>query len=244
MVTGASGGIGREIARQFAEAGGNLIIHYNTQRSAAEQTRQLLKGDSHTVLQGDLASAASVATMVDRALEQSSPIDILVNNAGIYIDHDITSASYLDWQSAWKDTVAINLFGVANLSYCVAQHMMSRKSGSIVNVSSRAAARGEPGAPGYAASKAGLNAMSTSLARSLAPHGIAVHTVAPGFVATGMGADALAGSAGDAIRQQSPLGRVAQANEVARTVLFLASKQSEFLTGGIVDINGASYCRP
>lgn len=244
LVTGASGGIGREIARQFADAGANLALHYHTQRDAAEQTRAQLKPGAHVLAQADVTSAASIATMVDEVVEQFKRIDILINNAGIYIDHDIQAVSYQTWQDALETTFAVNLFGVANLSYCVARHMMSRRAGSIVNVSSRAAARGEPGAPGYAASKAALNALSGSLAQSLASHGIAVHTVAPGFVDAGMGSDALIGPQGDAIRQQSPLGRVARADEVARAVLFLASRESEFLTGGIVDINGASYSRP
>jgi NAD(P)-dependent dehydrogenase (short-subunit alcohol dehydrogenase family) len=117
------------------------------------------------------------------------------------------------------------------------------RAGRIVNVSSRGAFRGEPDHPAYGASKAGLNSMSQSLAQHLAPHGITVAAVAPGFVETDMAAPLLAGPEGDAIRGQSPLGRVATADEVADVVAFLASDRAVITTGAIVDANGASYLR-
>jgi NAD(P)-dependent dehydrogenase (short-subunit alcohol dehydrogenase family) len=129
------------------------------------------------------------------------------------------------------------------MSFCIIQHMKERGGGKIVNVSSRGAFRGEPDAPAYGASKAGLNAMSQSLAKALAPHNIFVYVVAPGFVETDMAAPALSGPKGNAIRQQSPLGRVALPEEVAQAVTFLASEGTDYLTGCIVDINGASYLR-
>jgi NAD(P)-dependent dehydrogenase (short-subunit alcohol dehydrogenase family) len=135
-----------------------------------------------------------------------------------------------------------NLIGAANAAFCAAQHMMRHGGGRIVNVSSRGAFRGEPDSPAYGASKAGVNAMSQSLAKALAPHNIIVTAVAPGWVETDMATDHLA-ERGDEMRQQSPLGRIAQPREVAYTILFLASEGAEFLTGAIVDINGASYLR-
>jgi NAD(P)-dependent dehydrogenase (short-subunit alcohol dehydrogenase family) len=121
--------------------------------------------------------------------------------------------------------------------------MAERGGGRIVNVSSRGAFRGEPRAPAYGAAKAGLNAMGGSLAVALAPLNIFVGTVAPGFVATDMVAETLAGPEGDAIRQQVPLGRVAQPEEIAHAVLFIPSPGAEFTTGAIIDVNGASYLR-
>ena len=121
--------------------------------------------------------------------------------------------------------------------------MMQRNRGKIVNISSRGAFRGEPEAPAYGASKAGLNSFSQSMAQSLAPHNIFVYVVAPGFVQTEMVAELLSGPDGEAIRKQSPLGRVANTDEVANTVLFLASEGTDYLTGCIVDVNGASYLR-
>jgi 3-oxoacyl-[acyl-carrier protein] reductase len=121
--------------------------------------------------------------------------------------------------------------------------MIEQGGGKIVNISSRAAFRGEPTAPAYGASKAALNAMSQSLAQALAPHNVFVYVVAPGFVDTERVAWKVHGGDGEAIRRQSPLNRVATPDEVARTVLFLASEGTDFLTGGIVDVNGASYLR-
>ena len=121
--------------------------------------------------------------------------------------------------------------------------MKEHNGGRIVNVSSRGAFRGEPDAPAYGASKAGLNALGQSLAKALGGEGIFVFTVAPGFVETKMAQPGLSGPKGDFIRNESPLGRVAKPEEVARTVAFLAADGSEFLTGCVVDVNGASYLR-
>jgi 3-oxoacyl-[acyl-carrier protein] reductase len=121
--------------------------------------------------------------------------------------------------------------------------MMGRGGGRVVNVSSRGAFRGEPEAPAYGASKAALNAMSQSMAQALAPHGVFFYVVAPGFVETDMAAPLLSSTVGDSIRAQSPLRRVAEPEEVARTVVFLASEAPDFMTGAIVDLNGASYLR-
>jgi NAD(P)-dependent dehydrogenase (short-subunit alcohol dehydrogenase family) len=121
--------------------------------------------------------------------------------------------------------------------------MITAGGGRIINVSSRGAFRGEPGQPAYGASKAGLNAFGQSLALALAPHGIAVATVAPGFVETDMAAGHLTGPPGDAIRAQSPFGRVAQPREIAAAVLYLAAPEAEWASGTILDLNGASYLR-
>ena len=170
-------------------------------------------------------------------------LDAVVNNAGVFSGHPPATTSYDAWQSAWQQTLAINLVGPANVCWAAAQHMQKNGGGRIVNVSSRGAFRGEPEAPAYGASKAGLNALTQSLAIALAPHAIYVAAVAPGFVETDMATASLKGEGGDAIRAQSPLGRVARPEEVAAAVLFLASTGAEFSTGAIVDVNGASYLR-
>src|SRR6185503_8446343 len=141
---------------------------------------------------------------------------------------------YEDWQSAWRRTLDANLIGAANVTFCAARRMIEQGSGRIVSISSRGAFRGEPTAPAYGASKAALNAMSQSLAQALAPHNVFVYVVAPGFVDTERVAWKVHGEDGEAIRRQSPLNRVATPDEVARTVLFLASEGTDFLTGGIV----------
>jgi len=243
LVTGASRGIGREIARQFAECDAQVIVHFNSNRAAAEETRQILAGESHLIVQADMQDSEQIAAMVETAVTHYGRLDILINNAGIYEDHPLASSSYTTWQDAWRRIIDTNLIGVANLCWCVAQQMIQQGHGRIVNVSSRGAFRGEPTAPAYGASKAGLNALSQSLAKYLAPYNIFVGVVAPGFVKTDMAQDDLAGESGIAIRSQSPLNRVATPAEVAYPVLFLASEGAEWLTGAVLDANGASYLR-
>lgn len=243
LVTGASRGIGRAIARMFAEHGAGVIVHYGSDRLAAEETLASLRPGPHHLLQADLRDPAALKAMVEQAIEGMGRIHVLVNNAGVFEDHPPLEVDYEQWQARWQQTLAINLLGPANLCYCLAHHMRDHGGGRIVNVSSRGAFRGEPDAPAYGASKAALNAMGQSLAKALGPAGIRVFTVAPGFVETDMAAEILAGPRGEFIRNESPLGRVARPDEVAWTVLFLAAPGSEFLTGCIVDLNGASYLR-
>ena len=243
LVTGGSRGIGREIAKLFAANGARVAVHYNRNEAAAQETLAMLSGANHVLVQADMGDAEAVRAMIDSAVEKLGKLDILVNNAGIYEEHPIAEIDYQAWQAVWMQTLQTNLIGAANASFCAAHHMMQQGGGRIVNVSSRGAFRGEPTAPAYGASKAGMNAMGQSLAQALAPHGIFVATVAPGFVATDMAADILDSERGDGIRAQSPLGRVAKPEEVAYTVLFLAAEQTAFLTGCIVDVNGASYLR-
>jgi 3-oxoacyl-[acyl-carrier protein] reductase len=243
LITGASRGIGRECAKQFAERGARVAVHYNRNRQAAETTLASLAGDGHIIVQADMGDPSAVKNMVDTVAGQMGGLDILVNNAAVYEEHPITEVDYEAWQKTWQWILGANLIGPANACHCAVQHMIKRGGGRIVNVSSRGAFRGEPDAPAYGASKGGLNSMSQSLARALAPHNIFVGVVAPGWVETEMAAPWLNTPEGDAIRNQSPLGRVARAEEVAYAVLFLASAGAEFTTGTIIDVNGASYLR-
>ncbi len=243
LVTGASRGIGRAIARQFAKRGARVAVHYREGRDAAEETLAVLPGGPHSIVQADVADAGAVERMVEAVVTGLGRIDILVNNAGIYEAHPPADVSYDDWQRRWRRTLDTNLLGAANAAWCAARHMIRQGGGRIVNVSSRGAFRGEPDAPAYGASKAGMNAMSQSLALALAPHGIFVGAVAPGFVTTDRVAWRLDGPEGEDIRRQSPLGRVATPDEVAYAVAFLASEGAEFTTGTIIDVNGASYLR-
>jgi NAD(P)-dependent dehydrogenase (short-subunit alcohol dehydrogenase family) len=243
LVTGASRGIGRAVARAFAERGARVAVHYHRRRDAAAETLKSLPGGPHAVMQADLADAAAIPPMIEAVVRELGRLDVVVNNAGIYEAHPILEVDYAAWREAWQRTLETNLVGPANVMYCAARHMAAHGGGRIVNISSRGAFRGEPRMPAYGASKAGLNAMSQSLAQALAPHGVYVYVVAPGWVETDMAANALAGPEGDAIRAQSPLNRAAQPEEIAHAVVFLASPGAEYLTGAILDANGASYLR-
>jgi NAD(P)-dependent dehydrogenase (short-subunit alcohol dehydrogenase family) len=243
LVTGASRGIGRAAAEMFAACGARVGVHYGSRADAAEATLEALEGEGHAAFRVDLRDAEAVQSLVGEVVEGMGRLDVLVNNAGTFEHHEIPGCSFETWRDVWRRTLQINLLAPADLCFFAARHMAAQGGGRIVNVSSRGAFRGEPRAPAYGASKAGLNAMGQSLAQALAGHGVYVFTVAPGFVETDMAAQTLAGPEGDGIRKQSPLGRVARPEEVARAIVFLASPGSEFLTGGIVDVNGASYLR-
>jgi len=243
LITGGSRGIGQAIAIAFAERGAKIALTYNSNEAAADETLQQLPGGDHIAIKADVKNPEKVRKLINQVVKKYDRLDIVVNNAGVHHIHPIDKVSYQEWQDNWELTLATNLIGPANVCYCAAQYMILQGSGRIVNVSSRGAFRGEPDQPAYGASKAGLNSMSQSLAQSLAPHNIFVGVVAPGFVETELSKDILEGPNGDAIRKQSPLKRVAKPEEVARAVLFLASEGSEFMTGAILDVNGASYLR-
>jgi NAD(P)-dependent dehydrogenase (short-subunit alcohol dehydrogenase family) len=243
LVTGASRGIGAAVARAFAAAGDRVAVHYGRNRGKADEVVASLPGEGHVVAGADLADPEQVREMVDGAARALGGIDVLVNNAGLYERHAVAETTYEEWQAAWRRTLDVNLVGVANTTWCALRHMPESGGGRIVNVGSRGAIRGEPEHSAYGAAKAGLTAFGQSLARELGPRGIAVLTVAPGFVETDMAAPYLEGPEGDAIRAQSPLGRVATPDEIAAAVLFLASPEAQMASGAVLDVNGASYLR-
>ena len=242
LITGASRGIGRATALAFAAQGDHVAVHHRDSAGRAAEVLAELPGDGHLAVQADLTDPAGVRRMVDEAAAGLGGLDVLVNNAGIYVTHPMTEVSYEDWQAAWQQTLAVNLIGPANVTWCAVQHMIPRGRGRIINVSSRGAFRGEPGQPAYGASKGGLNSFGQSLALALGSHGIAVSTVAPGFVDTEMAAERVHGPDGAEVRSQSPFGRIAQPGEIAAAVLYLS--EAEWASGTIVDLNGASYLRP
>ena len=198
-----------------------------------------MDGHGHIMIQADLSNPSAIEQVWQEA-SALQRIDAIVNNAGIFPNHPPLTTDYADWTAAWQRTLAINLTGPAHLSYFAARTMVEQGGGRIVNVSSRAAFRGEPTAPAYAASKAGLNALSQSLAKALAPKGIYVFVVAPGWVST----QRVALSVQDkAVLADQPLGRVATPDEVAQVVTYCALDAPASLTGAILDVNGASYLR-
>lgn len=244
LVTGASGGIGRAVCRRLSRDGARIVAHYHSNRDGAEAALEELSGRGHGLVKADLTDPAQVEAMVDEAAEKAGRLDLLVNNAGIFELHPPLETDYQEWQDHWRRTVGTNLLGPANAAWCAARVMVRQGTGGrIVNIGSRGAFRGEPQAPAYGASKAALHALSQSLALALAPQGISVFAVAPGFVETAMARPYLTGEMADAIRNQSPLGRVATADDVAYWVACLAAPDAAFATGAIIDVNGASYLR-
>ncbi len=243
LVTGASRGIGRAVALAFSQKGARVAVHYNRNKQAADETLNSLTGGPHMLIRADVAEPDANRTMIEDVVGAMGRIDILVNNAGIYEEHPPNQVSFEEWRDSWRRIIDTNLMGPANLSYCAARHMVAQGGGRIINITSRGAFRGEPEAPAYGASKAGQNALSQSMAKALAPDKVFVYAVAPGWVDTDMAEEFLAGPQGDSIRGQSPLGRVASPEEIATAVVLLASKGTDFMTGCILDVNGASYLR-
>ncbi|MGV9300338.1 MULTISPECIES: SDR family NAD(P)-dependent oxidoreductase [Amycolatopsis] len=244
LVTGASRGIGRAIAVAFATRGDRIAVHCGSNREAARETLEALPGSGHVLVSGDLGNPDAAQWIADVAEEQLGGVDVLVNNAAVGTTPatrtPIGEMSYPDWQEAWRRTLDVNLLGAANVSFHVARHLMARGvPGRIVNIGSRGAFRGEPEYLAYGASKAALHSFGQSLAVQLAPHGISVTSVAPGFTATERVADRVT----DQVREQSPFGRVAEPEEIAEAVVFLASSETPWASGSILDMNGASHLR-
>ena len=231
LVTGTRRGIGAAILEALAARGSRIIGHG--------------RSDSPTALGEDLQDPAAADRLWDRALDRlDGRIDVLINNAGVAEPIAVDAPPEV-WRAAWARTMQINLQAAADLSRRAVLHWQGRGSGGrLVNVASRAAYRGDsPEHWHYAASKAGMVAMTKSIARGYAREGILAFAVCPGFTMTGMAKDYLAGRGGAALLADIPLGRVAEPEEVARVCAFLALEAPASMTGAVVDINGASYVR-
>ena len=235
LITGSTGGIGKALCHSFAKANAKVILHFNKQKDAAKNLINSLPGDGHSLIQADLSNSNEIKDMVDSI----SDFDIVINNAALVEQVDMNEMSYNDWIHYWRKTLEVNLLGPADLTFLCANRMKMNGGGKFINISSRGAFRGEPKAPAYGSSKSALNSFGQSMALALAKDKIFFYTIAPGFVETDRVKDII----NDEIRAQSPLNRVAKPEEVAQTALWLASNGNDFLTGSIIDVNGASYFR-
>jgi 3-oxoacyl-[acyl-carrier protein] reductase len=224
LLTGATRGIGAAIAHRFG----------------SEDVKLIGTGSAD----GDLADPSTPAKLWSNAIDQlDGRIDVLINNAGVFeaTPIDLPDA---EWSAAWNRTMQINLTASAELCRSAVQHFLTREGGRIVNVASRAAYRGDsPAHWHYAASKAGMVAMTKTIARGYAPHNILAFAICPGFTMTGMAEDYLSSRGGDKLLADIPLGRVADPAEVAEIVAFTALTAPPSMTGAVLDVNGASYVR-
>jgi 3-oxoacyl-[acyl-carrier protein] reductase len=243
LITGASRGIGRATAIAFAEKGAIVGINYISNDSAANETLAMLGNKGHVMLKQDISSSEGAKKLIDDFVCKFGTIDILVNNAGILIKHEIDKIDYEGWLNSWNEIINTNLIASANICFCASQIMIRKGGGRIINVSSRGAFRGEPDMPAYGASKAALNSLSQSLAKKLAKYKIYVGVVAPGFVETDMGLNNISEAEKISHINENPFRRMATPEEVAHSILFLASEGAEYNTGAILDINGGSYLR-
>jgi 3-oxoacyl-[acyl-carrier protein] reductase len=232
LVTGASGGIGREIAKALASHGARVALS-GTRVSVLEETQQQMVGTDHPILPCNLSDLAAVDQLVPSAEAALGGIDILVNNAGITRDNLFMRMK----DAEWDEVLAVNLTSAFHLMRAVLKGMMKQRYGRIIGITSVVGVVGNPGQANYAASKAGLIGMSKSLAYEVASRNITVNTVAPGFISSAM-TDELNDKQREAILSKVPANRLGSAEEVAATVVFLASAESGYVTGHTLNVNG------
>ncbi|OBZ34143.1 3-oxoacyl-[acyl-carrier-protein] reductase [Megasphaera sp. DISK 18] len=235
IVTGGSRGIGRAAALTLAEAGADVAVIYAGNTAAAEETVCLIeeKGRKGLAIQCDVADEAAVTAMVKDVKKELGRIDILVNNAGITRDGLLMIMKEADWQAV-LDT---NLTGAFHCTKAVTRLMMKQRSGSIINITSVVGETGNAGQANYAAAKAGLIGFTKSVAKELASRNIRCNAIAPGCIETDMTA-VLGEDTVDAMIKTIPMGRVAQPEEVAKAVLFLASDDASYITGQTLNVDG------
>ena len=235
VVTGGSRGIGRAIAVALAAEGAKVAVIYAGNAAAAEETLSLIKerGGEAVAMQCDVADDAAVSDMINAVKEQFGSVDILVNNAGITRDGLLMRMKEGDWQAV-LDT---NLTGVFHCTKAVTKLMMKQRSGAIINITSVVGQTGNAGQANYAAAKAGMIGFTKSVAKELASRGIRVNAVAPGCIDTDMTA-VLSDAVKEDMLKSIPLGRVAQPEEVAKAVVFLASDNASYITGQVLNVDG------
>ncbi|SDG96747.1 3-oxoacyl-[acyl-carrier-protein] reductase [Alteribacillus persepolensis] len=235
LVTGASRGIGRAIAEELAKNGANVAVNYAGSAQKAEEVVAVCKeyGVESFSIQADVSNEADVKDMLKKVMDTFSRIDILVNNAGITRDNLTMRLKEEDWDAV-LDT---NLKGVFQCAKAAARPMMKQRGGQIINIASVVGVLGNAGQANYTAAKAGVIGLTKSLAREFAPRGIRVNAVAPGFIATDM-TDELGEDAKTALLEQIPLGALGEAEDVAKTVRFLASDDAKYMTGQTLHVDG------
>ena len=238
LVTGGSRGIGAAICRLLARCGARVALSYRSDADAARDVVAEIvgSGGTATALRADLADPPTAQALVSSAESKVGPLDVLVVNHGIWTPAPILEMTDEDWDR----TLAVNLTSAAAVCRAAARSMAARRTGAIVTIASTSGQRGEAGYAHYSASKGGIIALTKSLAAELAPHGIRVNGVAPGWVATDMTRQALESEEGAAAAAEIPVGRAGTPDEIAWPVAFLASDLASYMYGEIVSVNGGS----
>lgn len=236
LVTGSSRGIGKEIARKLAQEGWQVLVHGTTDSEDLRQTAEELRAKAYAF---DLSQPERAPDLIRNVLAEG-PIDALVNNAGVYMPLDFAGSGDAAFVANWHRTFAINFESPVAMMRAVTKSFVQTGGGKILNVASRVGFRGEPGAALYAASKAALINMTRSLAVELAPKNIGVFGIAPGWVDTAMARDGMQERL-ETILDTIPLRRMATPNDCAAAAAFLLSEEASYLSGVVLDINGASY---
>ena len=236
IVTGASRGIGRGVSLCLGKMGANVIINYNKNRESAECVKKevIALGGNAEIFQADVTDFSSCQKMIDFTIEKFGKIDVLVNNAGISISpapFDMTT------KEEWERVFATNVFGTFNCTKAVLPHMISKKRGSVVNVSSVWGVVGGSCEAVYSASKASVIGFTKAMAKELAPSGIRVNAVAPGIIDTDMNSH-LGENDIEEIKEEIPLGRIGTAEEIGEIVAFLCSAKSSYITGEVIKADG------
>lgn len=235
LVTGASRGIGKEIALTLAANGATVIVNYNGSKERAEEVVAEItnNGGQAEAVQCDVSDFAACEEMVKKVLADYKKVDILVNNAGITKDNLVMRMSEAEYDAVLNT----NLKGTFNTIRHLSRQFLKLKGGKIINLSSVSGVLGNAGQANYSASKAGVIGLTKSIAREMASRGICVNAVAPGFIDTEMTA-ALTDSAKEALNQMIPMGRIGSTKDIANMVLFLASNQSDYITGQVFSVDG------
>lgn len=235
LVTGASRGIGREIALIFAKEGANIVVNYSGSKEKAEEVVNEITalGQKAIAYQCNVSDGESVQTMVKETIAEFGSLDILVNNAGITRDNLLMRMK----DDEWDDVININLKGVFLCTKAVTRQMMKQRAGKIINVSSIVGVIGNPGQANYVAAKSGVIGLTKTTAKELASRNITVNAIAPGFITTDM-TDQLKDDVKEAMLAQIPLGKFGQAKDIANAALFLASDDANYITGQTIHIDG------
>jgi 3-oxoacyl-[acyl-carrier protein] reductase len=235
LVTGASRGIGREIALELAREGCNIAVNYSGSEAKANEVVDEIKGLGREAIavQCNVSDSDAVQVMVKETIGQFGSVDILVNNAGITRDNLLMRMK----EAEWDDVININLKGVFLCTKAVTRQMMKQRSGRIINISSIVGVSGNPGQANYVAAKSGVIGLTKTTARELAPRGITVNAIAPGFISTDM-TDQLPEDVRNEMLKQIPLSRFGDPQDIAKVVTFVASESASYMTGQTLHIDG------